>query len=132
MIRRDDELRARFHGVREGDRARIPAFDALLARAEARAEPDQRPRGRAVVWVAAAASVVLAVGTAVLSSGDGDLLGGVADSDSSGVIATPSISRWTSPTASLLRTPGRDLLGPPSILSSILDGATRSVQHKGG
>jgi hypothetical protein len=84
------------------------------------------------VWIAAAASVVLAVGVVLGRSDDGDPARLVADSAFPEANAAATISTWTSPTAGLLRTPGRDLLAPSSIHSSILDGVTgAALQRKG-
>jgi hypothetical protein len=120
----DDELRARFHDLSEGDRASAPPFQTLLERAEAQARSAPNSFRRATVWVAAAA-VVLAAGGLLRLAGDGGRRRPVVD-------ATTSISEWTSPTASLLRAPITDLLAPPSILSSTLDGVIRApVIRKG-
>jgi hypothetical protein len=46
--------------------------------------------------------------------------------------AAESISTWTSPTASLLQVSGVTVLEQPSILTSVLDGATNpAIRRKG-
>lgn len=119
----DDELRARFARLRDADRGNVPPFGTLLERAEVRVRSVPRTRTLAPVWLAAAAVVVVATGVVLRRSND---------RDRSSAPAATTISNWKSPTASLLRVSGRDLLAPPSILSSTLDGALRSpVKPKG-
>jgi hypothetical protein len=125
----DDDLRARFDALRQADRARTPDFRTVLDRAEV-AHASPRRRGQPLVWVAAAAGIVLAFGITlhqVRDRGADRHAGGVAPSSSSDAV---SISTWTSPTASLLRTSGGEMLASPRLLSSILDGAARAaLQH---
>jgi hypothetical protein len=105
----DDELRARFRDLR-ADRRDAPPFEDVVTRAETRPR-SLRPTHRfGPVWIVAAAVVVVATGVMITRS-----------SDRSGpVLDVPSIATWRSPTASLLRTSGRELLAPPPILSSSL------------
>lgn len=122
----DDELRAQFEALRREDRSRAPDFRTMLERAPTPAvsrQPLIRP-----LWIAAAAALVLAVGVAVREArqrgNDRDAITASFDG------GTASITHWRSPTASLLRTSGSELLAPRRILSSILDGASRAaVQH---
>jgi hypothetical protein len=123
----DEDLRARFGELRNDDRAHAPEFDALWKRAELRARTTARPRMLRMAWVVAAAGIVLIVGILVQRSRVRDLPARRRRS------ATETmISNWTSPTASLLRTPGGDLLAPPAIFSSILDGATGAAPKPQG
>ena len=128
----DDELRSRFHDLRDDDRGHIPSFGALWDRAEARARTSRHTHTPGLVWIAAAASIVLAVGVVLARSDDGDPTRLVADSAPLDAVAAQTIGTWTSPTAGLLRTPGRDLLVPPSIHSSILDGVTGTARQRNG
>lgn len=128
----DDELRARFEQLRDDDLARVPSFRASWDRAELRARTPRRGPGRALLWLAAAASVVLTVSVALREPGVREPARVAADSTPPEANVTPSISTWRSPTAGLLRTSGRDLLAPPSLLSSILGGvAPAPAQRKG-
>jgi hypothetical protein len=122
----DDELRARFAELRAFDSSARPEFAAGLARgkqrvAMARARPVPAP-----TWIAAAA-VILAIGAAGVAWKARQL-----SRPSPATTVVQSITIWRSPTASLLRTTGRELYAPPPILSSIIDGATHApVQRKG-
>jgi hypothetical protein len=121
----DDDLRARFAELRNDDHARAPDFGAVLTRAELRARTTAYPRIVRVAWIAAAAGIVFSAGILFQQSRGRDLV-----PPGSGQAAT--ISTWTSPTADLLRTPGSELLAPPSLFSSILDGATgATIQPQG-
>ena len=122
----DDELRARFEALRQEDFGRTPDFRDVLNRA--RSPESQHRRQLDPLWIAAAAVIVLAVGIMV-REGHQRSAARAAKSASFDQGAT-SISRWRSPTASLLRTSGSGVLAPPRILSSILDGASNAaVQH---
>ena len=104
----DRDLQSRFDALRVVDRAVAPEFDALVGR------PARRRRPIAVLAVLAAAAVLLAIGGVRLA------MRGVRAERSA---AVPSILTWRSPTASLLRTPGSDLLfGIPTLQSSVLPG----------
>lgn len=119
---RDAELRTRFEQLRDEDHATAPSFRALWGAAELTSRTLRRSRAPALLWLAAAAGVVLAVGVALRRL-----------APPSGAYVAPAISTWRSPTAGLLRTPGHELLGSLSIRSSILDGAAPApVQRKGG
>jgi hypothetical protein len=111
----EEDLRARFAELRDGDRAHAPEFGALLRRADLRARTTARSRTMRAAWIVAAAGIVLTAG--ILFRGSR----GVPTHDS---ISGTTISNWRSPTSGLLRTPGIELLAPPAIFSSILDGAT--------
>ena len=123
----DDELRARFEALREEDRRRAPAFRGALSDAWPRPLP--RRRAFPLVWIAAA-GIVLTVGIAVREirqHGPGPYTG---SASSFGGGDTVSITTWRSPTASLLRTSGSEMVASSRILSSVLDGASRAaVQH---
>ena len=124
----DDDLRARFHALRRDDEAQAPDFRTVLNRVVV---PRSLPLRRSVpvLWVAAAAGVMVAVGITLLEVHD--RANRLADSVAlSAATNSASVSTWRSPTASLLRTSGGELLAAPRVLSSILDGATNAaVQH---
>jgi hypothetical protein len=128
----DDELRARFHDLGADDRAGAPPFRPLLERAEAEATRAPGSLRRAPVWVvaAAAATVVLAAGGLLRRSDDGSR-SRLAET-AAGARSATTISNWKSPTAGLLRAPITDLLAPPSVLSSTLDGVIRAPVHRKG
>lgn len=117
----DEDLRARFAELRDDDRAHAPEFGALWRRAELRAQTTARPRTLRSAWILAAAGIVLTVGILFQRSREVPAR-----------ISGATISSWRSPTAGLLRTPGIELLAPPAIFSSILDGAAgAAVQPQG-
>jgi hypothetical protein len=119
----DEELHARFADLRDDDRAHAPEFRALWERAELRARISEPSRAVRVAAILAAAGIVLTAGMLFQRSRDLATRGG---------ISPVTISDWRSPTAGLLRTPAMELLAPPAIFSSILDGATRAtVQPQG-
>jgi len=122
----DDELRAQFEALRHEDLGRAPDFGDVLHRTRS---PERHHRRQLdPLWIAAAAVIVLAAGI-VVREGLQRSADRAAKSASLDEGAT-SISRWRSPTASLLRTSGSGVLAPPRILSSILDGASNAaVQH---
>lgn len=132
MTHPDDELKARFRELRDHDVAQAPAFRVPKPRDVSRAPAVPRAILPAPVWWASAAGVLFAaLGVALLRWDAGQVLRRFAGSATPAVEA-PSISDWTSPTASLLRTPGYELLAPPPILSSLFDGVTpRSGQRQG-
>jgi hypothetical protein len=125
----DDELHAHFETLRQADRSQPPDFRTMLDRAQSTDSPARR-RAFPLVWMAAAAVIVLTVGIAVRETrqhGAGPYDG---STGSFGGGDTVSISNWKSPTASLLHTSGSDVLASSKILSSVLDGASRAaVQH---
>jgi hypothetical protein len=124
----DDDLRARFEALREEDRRRAPAFRGALS--DERPRPLSRTRAFPLVWIAAAAGILLTVGIAVRETRQHgrDPYAGSASSFRGG--DTASITAWKSPTASLLRNSGSEMLASSRILSSVLDGASRAaVQH---
>jgi len=119
----DEELTVRFEELRDDDHAGAPDFRAVLNRAQSR----ERGRLRATpwAWAAVAASVVFAAGIALHQARNRE-----AALRASSMLDAPggsSISTWRSPTASLLRVSGSEVLGAPKIRSSILDGATRGA-----
>lgn len=116
----DDGLRARFDALREADGRRVPAFRAMLGRRAHASPPAALPRRawlRALV-LAAAAAIVLALGLTI-TPGRGDF-------------APQPLSTWTSPTASLLRTPGSDLLASPGLVASPLDQLITTLAQREG
>ena len=116
----DDELRARFAELRERDEVGTPEFQAMWQVAESARETTSSRRGRSLlVWSAAAAGIVFAAGAAV----------SVARRQKAQDVGASvlSISTWRSPTASLLRTSSISVLQQPSIIASVLDGATGPV-----
>ncbi len=121
----DDDLRAHFHTLREYDAAHAPEFRAVRADATRRADRVFRQRTMTFVWLAAAACLVIAAGL-VLRRSRHDATVRFAGN------GAPTISNWSSPTDGLLRAPGRELLSPPPILSSILDGATGALVNSKG
>jgi hypothetical protein len=126
------EVRALFEELHAHDRDHRPEFRAMWGRAESRARAAARTRTRASLWSVAAACVVLAAIFALRETRDRDSVRLVADSTLHGVRPALTITRWRSPTAGLLRASGRELLAPPPILSSVLDGVTStSPQRKG-
>ena len=119
----DHELRARFHALRELEEMHAPGFRAVLERTAHPASESTRTRSlsqsRVVLSLAAAAAILLAVGLAQRASRPREFT------------AQP-LSTWTSPTASLLRTPGYELIESPALLPSVLDRVTStSVQRRG-
>ena len=119
----DEDLRARFAELRDDDRAHAPEFGPLWKRAELRAQTTARKRTLRVAWIVAAAGIVVTVSVLVQQS---------RDVQTEGSISGATISSWKSPTAGLLRTSGIELLAPPPILTSILDGATGATVHPKG
>lgn len=115
----DDELRARFAQLRSADELGAPDFQCVLERAKNRPLRAGRFAWRRPLAVSAAlaATILLAVGVARVARRSG--------------FVAPPLSTWVSPTASLLRTPGSELLNSPSLTSSVLDPATKSVPHTG-
>lgn len=119
----DEDLRARFGELRDDDRAHAPEFGALWKRAELRAQTMARPRTLRAAWILAAAGIVMTAGILFQRS---------REVPARGTTSGATISSWRSPTAGLLRTPGIELLAPPAIFSSILDGAAgATVQPQG-
>jgi hypothetical protein len=116
----DHELRARFDELRAADEQGAPGFGAVLARARF-AAPDRtqrRRRRRLGVALSIAAAIVLAVGISRTSR-------------RRSFVAQP-LSTWRSPTASLLRTPGLELLASPSLIPSALDHLTTTLAQREG
>jgi len=128
MIENDDrELRASFRVLRDGDQARAPSFDVMRSLAsEARFERvpastvarDAVPRNRVarpIIFSVAAAALVLAAALATYRG-----LSRVTPPGQAMPNVPPSITAWKSPTRALLRTPGRELIAPNPLLSSVL------------
>ncbi|MGH7605120.1 MAG: hypothetical protein ACRENK_14145 [Gemmatimonadaceae bacterium] len=108
----DKQLRARFDELRDYDTQDQPTFLAARNRAEPRVWVPNR-RAPTLRWAAAAALLIASTGIVL----ERKLEGG-----NSRPLQTRALINWQSPTASLLRTPARDLLAPPPILSSVFDG----------
>ena len=128
----DEQLTEHFARLRAADGATAPAFHAMWERAGVGATAAPGLRARMGFWIAAAAVVVVAAGVVVRAPQDRDRNGGLVPAMRSGARPTPSITDWISPTEGLLRTSATDLLAPPSILSSTLDGATRAFVDRHG
>ena len=109
MKRADHDLRARFDALRRVDTAAVPDLDRLIAKSRTR-----RPHWVMLpATVAAAAVVMLVAGLRFAASRPSDSVS-VSPSE-------PSLLAWRSPTASLLQTPGRELLQTvPTLESSLL------------
>jgi hypothetical protein len=125
----DDDVRSHFDALRRDDQARTPDFRSVLNRVEL-PRPVPLRRTRPLLWVAAAAGLMVSAGIALHEQRE---RAANRFTDSVALSATSnsaSISTWKSPTASLLRTSGGEMLTAPRVLSSILDGATNAaVQH---
>ncbi len=116
----DHELRARFDALRAADERDAPGLRAVLDRARRAPAADARlmARRRLQVALSIAAALLLAVGVSRISRRP--------------AFVPPPLSTWTSPTASLLHTPGSELLASPALLSSVLDQLTSmSPPHQG-
>ena len=105
----ESELRRRFAQLREADQEGAPSFAQTYGRRRARrswrAALSLRPLviGAVAVFVIAATWLVRARSV-------------------SPAAVTPTITTWRAPTDVLLRTPGRELLGPiPALGASVLD-----------
>ena len=111
MTRDDEPLRARFDELRDADERGAPAFHAVLTRSASPASPGVGRRWPLRVALAlAAAVIVLAVGLA-------------RESRRRDVKLQP-LATWRSPTASLLRTTGIELISSSTLASSMLDPIT--------
>ena len=120
---RDDELRARFAALRSADEINPPEFRSVLERAFVR-DPQRSRAGwrsplRVAVSLAAAEAVVLTVGLTIQAR-------------KRRAFVPVNLSLWTSPTASLLRTPGSDLLTSTSLGPSMIDPATSNTHSHTG
>ena len=106
----DQDLRSRFAALRQLDGATVPDVEAIVARRRTR-----RPRRILLpATVAAAAVIALLVGGLRFAASEPSVSISVSP-------AEPSILAWRSPTASLLETPGRELLQTmPTVESSLL------------
>ncbi|AHG88945.1 hypothetical protein J421_1408 [Gemmatirosa kalamazoonensis] len=104
----DDDLRARFATLRRAELGAAPPLDALLVRPRVR----RRLATRAAL-AAAAVLLVALLGIRLAARRTEDVRR-----------PPPSIVAWRSPTASLLRTPGEELLRTvPTLRSSLLRAA---------
>ena len=113
----DDELRTRFESLRDAEQQDAPGFQSVLNRSVRPSTADLRAsrrwRSPVALSLAAAAVVALAISLALR----------VANSREAFV---QPLSAWTSPTASLLRTPGLGLLESSTLSGSVFDGMTLS------
>jgi anti-sigma-K factor RskA len=122
----EHELRARFEALRAADERAAPGFRAVLARVardRALASPGttrsrRRWRSPLAILMAAAATVVL--------------VAGLTRSFRRRNFVPEPLSTWTSPTASLLQTPGSQLLTSPSLMPSALDHLTTTLAPREG
>src|SRR6185437_12600563 len=105
----DERIRSRFGELRDADERGAPAFHAVLERRPASRAPRavRRLRFRLALPIAVAAAIVLAIGGA-RSARRRDF-------------RPQPLSTWRSPTASLLRTPGLELVASSTLVSSMLD-----------
>jgi len=118
---RDREIRELFAEQRSMDRAQVPDYRAMRARAST-PRRTATSLSRSLVRVAAA-TVVLAAGTVAWQR--------LHHTGTSHSPVVASITSWKSPTAVLLHIPGRELLrGVPDLASSILDRITPTTKSK--
>jgi hypothetical protein len=103
----DRDLARRFEDLRAADDLRTPAFRGVLRRAP-RPDASIGVRGRrfALIFGAAAAAVVFALAAVLLRPAPGP-------AGPSSPVSAGAIAEWTSPTDSLLDTPGSELYGEP-------------------
>lgn len=108
----DDELRSRFAELRAADEAGAPDFRGVLDRAAQRtpgiSRTGWRSPSRITISLAVAAAVVFAIGLTIQSR-------------QRRAFVPVNLSIWTSPTASLLRTPGSELITSPILVPSMVD-----------
>ena len=117
----DDELRARFAGLRASDELSAPEFVDVLDRARHSAHSRVSARrwlSPLAISIAAAAVVIAAVG--------------IARASRRAAFVAPPLSTWTSPTAGLLRTPGTGQRQPATLISSLVDIATTPATPQTG
>ena len=111
----DDELRAGFDALRDHDLRFHPDFADVVYRRKADRSGVAAHYGAWVRWAAAAVFVV--AGALWIATTRG--------ADDRGLDArVATITTWQSPTAGLLETPAQQVLSPPALLSSVLDGVT--------
>jgi hypothetical protein len=119
----DSEMRSRFDALRTGDASSAPDFHDLFERARRRpVRADRIGRrwvSRAAFSLAVAATIVLTVNIA-------------RESQRRRAFVPAPLSTWTSPTASLLRTPGTELIRSRALLSSMLDPVTSTTVSRRG
>ena len=100
----DDDLQSRFDALRRIDEAGVPELTALVAK------PRASRRSRVAVGAAFAAAAVILVVVSLRFS-----------ARPAAQPTAPSILAWRSPTASLLQTPGLELMRTvPTLRSTIL------------
>ena len=110
MIEDDAELRSRFDALRQLDGAVVPDVGAILG-----GRPVRRPP-RAVLPAVVAAAAAIALLVTGLRFGESR-----ASIDVSVSSSESSLLAWRSPTASLLQTPGSELMQTmPGLESSLL------------
>lgn len=116
----DEELRARFEALRDAEQEHAPGFRNVLDRPVRPSGEDSRASRRwrlpVALTLAAAAVAVFAINLS-------------RDAASRRAAALQPLAGWTSPTASLLRTPGSELLESSTLAASLLDGMTLSSAH---
>ena len=116
----EGELRARFDALRDGDQRDVPDFRALVDRGPRASSTTAAARRswRLALALAAAAAIVVAVGLAVTARRR--------------AFVPQPLATWTSPTASLLDTPGSALLASPTLVPSALDHLTATIAQREG
>jgi hypothetical protein len=115
----DDELRAKFAALRSIDALHAPDFEAIRNRPmrSAQAAPSVRRSWRLGVALSVAAALLLSIGGTRAYRRY--------------TFVAPPLSTWTSPTGSLLRTPGSELLRAPNLVSSLAMLTNTLAQRKG-
>lgn len=97
----DARLKRDFENLREDDRRTAPDFLNTLSVARRRAVADGRRRSRSRIFIAGALLFAAVAGMTVVSR--------LHRSTASPIRAPGSLSSWSSPTAFLLETPGKQL-----------------------
>jgi hypothetical protein len=119
----DREMRSRFDALRDDDASGAPAFHEVLKRAGRHPVYADRTGRR---WVSRAAFSLAAAATIVLT------VTVVRESQRRRAFVPPPLATWSSPTASLLRTPGTGLIRSRALLSSMLGPMTPTAVPRRG
>jgi hypothetical protein len=120
----DAELRRRFGELRDREGSERPEFEMVVKRARTRVDANSVQLRRRIALTAAAAIVIAAVGVGVARK-----------REQSAAIARAaqiqSLPSWSTPTASLLRTPGSERLRTvPRLSESMIDRAIPSIHSE--